>query len=125
MKIWLQYSVPISESMLEQVPNVRNTFSTRFFAIVMASLLGIGMQIKNFVRLHMTVIAYLFLFSLTVNGPIVSTERESNGFSGVSVMHIGSFVFARALLILHSWQESINSAISCDMVRHVYIVGLT
>lgn len=66
---------------------MRKTFSTRLLAMVMASLFGIGIQIKNFVKLHMTVMANLFPLSVTVRGPMVSTERESKGLFGVCNTH--------------------------------------
>lgn len=88
------YSVPKSVLIaFIVVPYINIKCSTIAFAIVCASLFGVGIMTMYLLRSHCIVTAYLLLFIVLTNGPTVSILIISNGLSGVVVLTNFSQVF--------------------------------
>lgn len=83
------------------MPNMRNTLSTSARATGFASLLIIGIAMKNLVRLQLTVTKYLWPFSVIGNRPTVSIEIVSIDLFGVSVIISDILVCLFALFFWH------------------------
>ena len=112
----LANSVPKSERMRRTGPKTNRQFCNKAFAIVFASLLGMGTIIQYLEKSQIIVNAYLDWLIVLVKGPMVSIMIDSNGADGVSVITIFS-LFVR--FGLFTWQKP-HCLIKWDNSRAIF-----